>query len=280
MKKHIFTALIVLIFLVGASVLLYPLVSDYVNARNQSRVVQDYFSGLERLNQKDFSDLFSAAHEYNRALPGKPDRFDFTDDSMEEYLNLLNPNGNRVMGTLEISLIDVHLPIYHGTDEAVLQIGAGHLEGSSLPVGGLGTHTVVTAHRGLPSSTLLTNLDRVQTGDTFMLHILNETLTYRADQILVVEPEDVGALAIEPDKDYCTLVTCTPYGINSHRMLVRGYRIENAEVEPDEQTAANSEETRADNILTILIILSPVLIILVTFLFIRYIKIYGRRNKR
>ncbi|MDR0468799.1 MAG: class C sortase [Peptococcaceae bacterium] len=224
MKKHLVTAAILLIFLAGLSVMLYPYVADSVNARRQSKVVTQYHKDVANLNEAAFAELFEAAHAYNQTLPGKSNRYKFSDRDREEYMGLLNPFGNSIMGTLTIELISVKLPIYHGTDESVLQVGAGHLEGSSLPVGGAGTHTVVTGHRGLPSSTLLTKLDKLKIGDTFELNVLNETLTYKIDQILVVEPHEMEELAIEAGEDYCTLVTCTPYGINSHRMLLRGCR--------------------------------------------------------
>ena len=277
MKKHISTIVIVSIFLVGLSVLLYPFVSDWVNARNQSRVIQSYFYDLERLSEQDFTDLFNAAHMYNERLATRADRFRLSPEDWEEYFSLLNPNNNSVMGVVEIDSINVRLPIYHTADETVLQIGAGHFEGSSLPVGGIGTHTVITAHRGLPSSTLFTNLDRLQIGETFVLRVLNKTLTYQVNQILTVYPDDVSALRIYADKDFCTLVTCTPYGINSHRLLVRGHRVENIEAEQG-GIVLHQEAVRTNTIF--FIILAPIAIILVTCLFLRYIKTKGRRNEK
>jgi len=229
MKKTIFTLVIVLVFLVGLSVMLYPYVADYFNSIRQSRVVAQYYRDLETLTQEDFSELFAVARVYNEKLIRKTNRFILTDEEIEEYQRLLNPFGNGIMGTLIIDAIDVRLPIYHGTDAGVLQIGAGHFEGTSLPIGGPGTHAVITGHRGLPTATLLTKLDRMAIGDTFVLDVLNETMTYMVDQILVVEPYEMDALVIEAGKDMCTLITCTPYGINSHRMLVRGQRTANAE---------------------------------------------------
>jgi len=229
MKKKITTIIILLIFLVGLSVLLYPTVADYFNSFAQSRVVAQHYKDLETLNEEDFEDLFEAARAYNDTLTKKPNRLVMSPAEMDEYMELLNPFGYGVMGTLIIDIINVKLPIYHGTSEGVLQIGAGHLEGSSLPIGGVGTHAVVTGHRGLPSSMLLTKLDRMIIGDIFVLHILNEVLTYRIDQIVVVEPNQMEELAIKADQDYCTLITCTPYGINTHRMLLRGTRTANVE---------------------------------------------------
>jgi len=280
MRKLLLPAVFIVFFLIGLSVLLYPLVSDYINSRNQSRVVENYFSNLQNLSEQDYAELFDAAHEYNRLLRRKNNRFVFSGEELEQYYSLLNPNANRVMGVLEIDLINVRLPIYHSTDEGALQIGTGHLEGTSLPVGGIGTHSVITGHRGLPSSTLLSNLDGLVKGDTFVLRILNETLTYMVDRILIVEPHDTSSLAIDPDMDYCTLITCTPYGINSHRLLVRGYRTDNIEpgAAPPKRTVV-TEASRFNITRVALIFLSPLLIILPVFLFIRCRKIYERRNR-
>jgi sortase A len=204
-----------------------------------------------------------------------------TEDDLAEYMSLLNPLGLDAIGTLEIEVINVHLPIFHGTGEGVLQAGLGHLEGSSLPIGGQGTHAVITGHRGLPSSTLLTNIDRLVLGDTFKIHVLNEELTYKVDQILIVEPTDTTALAIFPDADYCTLVTCTPYGINTHRLLVRGHRVANEETEDNTQTKHILTEARVINrpIAALLIIVPATLAVLV-ILFIRLRRVYGRGKKR
>jgi len=262
MRKHAFTVSIILVFLIGLSVLLYPTVSSYINSLRQSRVVAGYYAGLSRLSERDFTDLLNAAHEYNRKLPGNQNRFVLSDNEMAEYMSLLNPNGNGVMGVLEIGSIDVRLPIYHGTSEGVLQIGAGHIEGTSLPVGETGTHSSVTGHRGLPSSLLLTNLDKLAKGDTFVLRILNQTLTYKVDQILVVDPEEMDPLAIDMDMDYCTVVTCTPYGINSHRMLVRGYRVANA---AEDEAVVIFEELAEDGGYSLILLFSAAAFITLIF---------------
>ena len=263
--------------MIGLSAFLYPFVADYVNSFRQSRVVAQYYTDLATLNKEDFTELFTVAKVYNEELINKSERFSFSGKDAGEYEELLNPFGNGIMGTLNIKRIGVRLPIYHGTSESVLQTGVGHFEGSSLPVGGPGTHSVITGHRGLPSSTLLTKLDKMHVGDTFVLHILNETLTYQIDQILVVVPEDMRALAIEPGKDYCTLVTCTPYGINSHRMMLRGSRIPNvAELGIEEPDAAE-----IDSLSVAAVIFLPVLIVVAAYLVIRLNRIYrffGRRK--
>ena len=235
MKRVVFTAGVLLVFIAGLSILLYPYVTGYINSQRQSRVVAQYHRDIETLSEEEFADLLDAAHEYNRTLRGKSGRYTLSEKEMEEYLSLLDPFGNGIIGTLTIDKINVNLPIYHGTNEGVLRMGAGHLEGTSLPVGGLGTHSVITGHRGLPTAILLTELDKMVIGDTFVLNILGAMLTYEVDQIIVVEPHEIDELAIDAEKDYCTLVTCTPYGINSHRMLVRGARVAGAPPQVQEE---------------------------------------------
>jgi sortase A len=226
MKNGLLTVLIALLFVAGLGIFLYPLISDIINAQYQTRAVISYHDAVRSMDDTRIVEILAAARRYNDALPSNPDRFNPTDAELEEYRGQLRVTGSMVIGTLEIAAIGVNLPIYHGTGDSELQVGAGHLEGSSLPVGGPGTHTVITGHRGLPSSTLLTNLDRLAPGDVFTLRVLNETMRYEIDQIRIVLPEDYSELAIDPDMDYCTLLTCTPYGINSHRMLIRGKRTE------------------------------------------------------
>ena len=230
MNKHLSNLLLVLVFVAGLSLLLYPTVSDYWNSFHQSRVVMSYTEQVARLDTADYQSAREAAQAYNATLPETRNRFYMPDEARAVYDGLLNVTGTGVMATLEIPDLGVNLPVYHGTSEAVLQVALGHVEGSSLPVGGAGTHCVISGHRGLPSAKLFSNLDQLTIGDVFLLRVLDETLTYQVDQILVVEPEDMEPLAILPEEDYCTLVTCTPYGINSHRLLVRGTRIETEEV--------------------------------------------------
>lgn len=229
MKKHLSTIILIVIFLVGLSLLLYPTVSDYWNSLHQSRAIAEYAEQVANLDDERYEQLWAGAHRYNEALTQKADRYDMSDEERAEYESLLNVSGNGIIGYIEIPLIGCSLPIYHGTDESVLQIAVGHIEGTSLPVGGAGCHSVLSGHRGLPSAKLFTDLDKLTVGDTFILRILDETLTYEVDQILIVLPYEMDALEIDPKMDYCTLVTCTPYGINSHRMLVRGHRVENQE---------------------------------------------------
>ena len=272
MKKSLITIAIIMAFLVGLSVLLYPYVADYYNARNQSKAVASYHNAVKNLDEQNLTQLWEAAKKYNENLRNKQDRYRPTTEESTEYNNLLNISTVGIMGTLEIEKINVTLPIYHGTTEGVLQIGIGHFEGTSLPVGGTGTHAVITGHRGLPSSTLLTNLDRMETGDTFALHILDETLMYQVDNIQIAQPEDLSALTIDPEKDYCTLITCTPYGINTHRMLVRGKRInapENTEPPPPPHPIT-PEATKITPTIPILIIIAPIILITATVKLIRH----------
>ena len=229
MKKHLSTIALVLVLLVGLSLMLYPTVSDRWNAAHQSRAIATYSQTVAELDHTRYDELLAQAQAYNATLTNRPGRFMMTDEERAVYEGVLDVSGTCIMGYIEIPRIDCSLPIYHGTSEGVLQIAVGHIEGSSLPTGGLGTHCVLSGHRGLPSARLFTSLDKMEVGDTFMLHVLDETLTYEVDQILIVEPQDVSALELDPLADLCTLVTCTPYGINSHRLLVRGHRIETVE---------------------------------------------------
>jgi len=259
-KGNLSTILLILVFLLGLTLLLYPTVSDHWNARHQSRAIAEYAERVAELDNDRYEKLWDTARKYNEGLREKENRFLMSDAEREEYEGLLNVSGNGIIGYIEIPGIDCSLPIYHGTGEAALQVGAGHLEGSSLPVGGAGSHCVISGHRGLPSAKLFTDLDRVNEGDRFRLKILDETLSYEVDQILIVEPSEVEALAIDAKMDYCTLVTCTPYGINSHRLLVRGHRVENQE-EP--QTArVTADAAQIEPMIVAAAIAAPVLLVL------------------
>ena len=228
MKKNRSNIILILIFLVGLSVMLYPTVSDYVNQKNQSRAVASYSEEVENLSDVDYQAYFDAADDYNRRLAETPDAF-YRPEQVSGYTDTLDVSGTGIMGYITISKIGVELPVYHGTSDGVLQVAAGHLEGSSLPVGGAGTHAVISAHRGLPSAKLFTNLDELEVGDTFTITVLDRVLNYEVDQISIVLPTETDLLQPVEGKDYVTLMTCTPYGINTHRLLVRGKRIENAE---------------------------------------------------
>ena len=227
MKKHLSTVILILVFLTGLSLLLYPTVSDYWNSFHQSRAIATYASEVAELDSDIYDEMWAVAQDYNRRLAQRKDPLIQSAEDLAEYESLLDIAGSGVMGYIEIPELKVSLPIYHGVDEGVLQIAVGHIPGTSLPTGGNGTHSVLSGHRGLPSAKLFTNLDQLREGDVFLLRVLDETLTYEVDHIHIVEPQEVAALTIDPDQDYCTLVTCTPYGINTHRLLVRGHRIEN-----------------------------------------------------
>lgn len=226
-NNSISTVVLVLILLVGVSLLLYPTFSDYWNSMHQSRAITDYAEDVANLDDNQYDAIWSAAWEYNCTLLDRATGFALPEEMVDEYNSLLNISGLGIMGYIEIPTINCTLPIYHGTEESVLQIAVGHLEWSSLPVGGEGSHCVLSGHRGLPSAKLFTNLDKLAEGDRFLLRVLDEVLTYEVDQILIVEPQNVKDLQIVEGEDLCTLVTCTPYGINTHRLLVRGHRVEN-----------------------------------------------------
>ena len=228
MKKHLSTILLVLVFLVGLSVVLYPTVSDWVNRRNASRALVSYDETVNALSDADYEAYFAAADDYNRRLAATENAF-YKPELVSGYEQTLDLTGTGIMGYITIQKIGVELPIYHGTGEGVLQVAAGHLEGSSLPVGGAGTHAVISAHRGLPSAKLFTNLDELEVGDTFTVTVLDRVLTYEVDRISIVLPNETDLLQPALGKDYLTLMTCTPYGINPHRLLVRGHRVETVE---------------------------------------------------
>ena len=251
MKRNLSTIFLILVFMIGLSLLLYPSVSDYWNSLHQSRAIATYASAVAEIDETDYDRLWQAARAYNDNMRSRPNAHVMSEAEQADYLAQLDVSGNGIMGYIEIPEIHCTLPIYHVVDEAVLQIAVGHIEWTSLPVGGEGTHCVLSGHRGLPSARLFTDLDQLREGDTFLLQILDETLTYEVDQILIVEPDQVEALAIEPGQDYCTLVTCTPYGINTHRLLVRGHRVEN-------QAGAASVRVTADAMQIEPVIVAPI----------------------
>ena len=226
-KSSFVTAILIAALLAGALLLLYPTVSDYWNSFHQSRAIASYAEQVADLDDNTYDQIWADARAYNETLDNSTSRFVMTEEQKKIYEALLNIADNGVMGYIEIPKIKCNLPIYHGTDEAVLQIAIGHVQGSSLPAGGESTHCVLSGHRGLPSAKLFSDLDQLTEGDVFLLRVLDETLTYEVDQIRTVLPDELDDLAIEEGKEYCTLVTCTPYGINSHRLLVRGHRVEN-----------------------------------------------------
>lgn len=258
------TVFLVLLLLAGVSLLLYPSLSDYWNSMHQTRAIASYAETVSQLDTAQYDEMWKAAQDYNRSLAQRETAFALTDEQKAAYESLLDVSGLGVMGYIEIPEIDCSLPIYHGTEESVLQVAVGHLEWSSLPVGGEGTHCVLSGHRGLPSAKLFTNLDKLAVGDTFLLRVLDEVLTYEVDQILIVEPEQVDALGIVPGEDYCTLVTCTPYGINTHRLLVRGHRVENTPEAARMHVTADA--TQFDPLFVAPVLAIPVLLLLLIIL--------------
>lgn len=274
MGKRLSTWFIILLFLTGLSLLLYPSVSNYVNSKNQSRAIAEYAEDVEGINDKKYEQIIQEAVDYNKKLAQKGTNWDLSNDELDEYNQVLNINGNGMMGYIEIPKLQISVPVYHSTDEGVLQKNIGHLPGSSLPVGGESTHAVLSGHRGLPSAKLFSELDTMTEGDKFIFRILNETLTYEVDQISVVLPDEMNSLQIEEGKDLCTLVTCTPYGVNSHRLFVRGHRVEN-DPEPDDTDNAKAAEdtTPAKPIIAAVIMAGTVSLLLV-------IRVLVRRKKK
>lgn len=275
LKKHWTTMVLFLVLIAGFCLLLYPTVSDWWNSFHQSRAIASYVEAVENMSNDEMDEMLELAHQYNERLAENGIQFVLTDEEKEEYNSLLNMSGTGVMGYIQIPNIDVNLPIYHGTDEAVLQVAVGHLEGTSLPVGGENTHAALSGHRGLPSAKLFTDLDRVVEGDVFTVTILGQTITYMVDQIRIVVPEDVSELSIQEGKDYCTLITCTPYGINTHRMLVRGHRIDNLK----EAAVIVSEAKKIPNYVVIPAVGVPLLFILL-FLMMVYYNIFRPKKSR
>jgi sortase A len=247
-------------------------VSNWWNTRNITKAIADYSDTVSDIDDESYEKLLKEAQEYNEKLLSEVDRFSPTEEMSELYNQCLNIEETGVMGYIDIPSIRVRLPIYHGIDDTVLDVAVGHIEGSSLPVGGLGTHCVLSGHRGLPSAKLFTDIDQLVEGDTFMLHVLDETLTYEVDQILIVEPDQTEALAIDPEQDYCTLVTCTPYGINTHRLLVRGHRVANE----DDGTRITADAFQIDTVIVAPVIAVPILLILLVLLLVKT----SKHNKR
>lgn len=272
-KKDFSTIALIVVFFVGVSVLLYPTVSDYWNSLHQSQAIATYADSVENMDEQDYEKLWDAAVSYNQKLFQSGHGLGLKDEEKEEYNELLDVSGTGIMSYIEIPKIKCSLPVYHGTDEGVLQIAVGHIEGSSLPVGGLNTHCVLSGHRGLPSAKLFSNLDKLEEGDIFMIRTLDQTLTYEVDQIRIVLPDEVDDLKVEEGKDLCTLVTCTPYGINTHRLLVRGHRVANQE--EAEAVRVTADAMMVDNRIVAMCIAVPMLVLLLL-----YVVFGGRRRKR
>ena len=265
--------------IVGLSVLLYPSISTYVNSKNASRVVAKYQEAVDNASDEQLAQMFAAADDYNKRLSEKSGAF-YNPALVNGYLTTLDITGTGIMGKITINKLKVELPIYHGTDPAVLQIGVGHLEGSSLPVGGEGTHCVLSGHRGLPSARLFTDLDQLEVGDTFTLDVLDRTLMYQVDQIKIVLPTVTEDLQTVKDEDYCTLVTCTPYGINTHRLLVRGKRVEVETLEVKPGIRVKNEAFQIDPLIVTPIAAIPLLVLLLIGVFLGGRKSRKKRSRK
>ena len=266
------TIVLVIILLAGVGILLYPSVSDWWNSMHATRAIAGYVTAVEDMSGQEKEAMLEAAKAYNERLANGVN-FTLTEEEYEEYESLLNIGGTGIMGYVQISAIGVNLPIYHSVDESVLQIAIGHIPGSSLPVGGERTHAILSGHRGLPSAKLFSDLDQMVEGDTFTVNIMDQTTTYMVDQIRIVLPEETDELAIRDGRDYCTLVTCTPYGINTNRMLVRGRRIDNIAGE----VVVVAEAVRIPTYVVIPAVGVPLLFILLVIMLIYYRRL-GPRN--
>ena len=272
-KNNLSTVILIFILVAGLSLLLYPSVSNWWNSKVSSYAVSRYEQELSVIDEEKYQELWQAAADYNRELLERTNQFALTTEQKLQYGELLNISGNGMMGYIEIPSIQVTLPVYHGTSEVTLQTAVGHLEWTSLPTGGESTHCVLSGHRGLPSAKLFTDLDKVVLGDIFILHVLDETLTYEVDQILIVYPEEAEALMVQEGKDLVTLVTCTPYGVNSHRLLVRGHRVE---------TAGEAVKVRvtADAMIVEKLIVAPFLLVPTLLIFLLIIAIPNKKKRR
>lgn len=275
-KSRAGTVILVLLMLTGLSLILYPTVANYWNSYHASHAIATYAEDVAHLDDDAYERILQAAVDYNEALKKRGVSHILTEEQQQEYLSTLDITGTGIMGYIEIEEIGVALPVYHGVSEGVLQIAAGHVEWSSLPVGGLGTHCVLSGHRGLPSAKLFTELDRLTEGDTFTIRVLDEVLTYEIDQILIVLPRETEALAPVEGEDYLTLVTCTPYGINTHRLLVRGHRIETQESAASIRVTADAIEI--DPLMVAPVVAVPLILLMLAVFSV--LDIHYKRRKR
>ncbi|QTE70933.1 class C sortase [Clostridiales bacterium FE2011] len=285
-KKHrVSNAILVLILLAGVAIAGYPAFSDYWNSMHQTRAIQGYAERVAELDNEEYIAVWESALDYNRRLAEDPNPWAMTDEEIDDYERQLNVDGTGNMGFVSIPRIDVNLPVYHGTSDAVLQTSIGHIDGTSLPAGSVhpdeedyskvefASHSVLSGHRGLPSAKLFSDLDAMEVGDVFYLNILDQTLTYQVDKITVILPEDSSELTLFPGKDYCTLMTCTPYGINTHRLLVRGVRVENDKKLLDVRVTADA--LKVEPLYVVPFIAGPVLLVMILWV----ILFAGRKKK-
>ncbi|KIR03183.1 Sortase A, LPXTG specific [Lachnospiraceae bacterium TWA4] len=272
-KNIIINIMLVAIFLLGLSIMLYPTVSDWWNSMHQSRAVASYVEKVKDLSAEQREKMYKEAVAYNKKLSKQQTHYNLTEDELVEYNNTLDIIGTGIMGYIEIDKVGIKLPIYHGVDEAILQIAVGHIAGSALPVGGKSTHCVLSGHSGLPSARLFTDINKLVVGDKFVMTVLDHTLTYEVDQIRIVLPDELSDLRIEEGQDYCTLVTCTPYGVNTHRLLVRGHRVANDLVVDVSNVGADA--IQIDPIMVIPIMVAVILVLIIVAAY-----ILNRRKKK
>lgn len=279
MKKRNWTTIpLILILLIGLSLLLYPPFSNYWNSQRQTKAIANYTNFVANMNEEDFSPIWESAYEYNESLVPRSNQYLLTEDQESRYNQELNVTGSGMIGFIEIPSIDVDLPIYHGTDETVLQVAVGHVEWSSLPTGGESTHCVFSGHRGLPSAKLFSDLDKLAVGDYFIINVLDQVLTYEVDQIRIVEPQETEDLLIQEGKDLCTLVTCTPYGVNTHRILVRGHRVAN--LEEAQVVRVTADAMIVEKLVVVPFVLAPILLVMLIFLLAGTGKKRNRRKEK
>jgi sortase A len=276
LKKNRINLILIGIVLLGLGLIAYPGFADWWNSFHQSRAVASYAESVANLDASKYSEMLAGAEAYNADLAKTGVRWIMTDEQMAEYNRQLAVTDSGIMGYIDIPKIRVTLPIYHGTDDTILQIAIGHIAGTSLPVGGASTHCVVSGHRGLPSARLFTDIDKLVEGDTFTMTVLNRTVTYEVDQIRIVEPTDLSNLQIEEGKDYCTLVTCTPYGINTHRLLVRGHRVANANGEAN----VIADALQIEPVYVAPAVAAPMLIILLILLFVMTSEPFRKKGRK
>jgi sortase A len=272
-KKNLSTVFFAAVLIVGLCIFLYPSVSNYLNGLKQSKAIADYNTALDSMTPEDYSSFWQAATLYNEKLASGVMDFNLTDEEMEEYNTILDPTGTGIIGYLEIENIGVNLPIYHGVEESVLSVGIGHLPGTSFPTGTASTHTVLSGHRGLPSAELLTNLDQMIEGDTFLLHIMDQVFAYEVDSINIVLPNETESLYIYDGEDYVTLVTCTPYGVNTHRLLVRGKRVD---YNQEERLIITADATMYSTLTVAIFIAVPILLVIFIVFMIRTSKHFNK----
>ena len=273
MRKKFGNLILVLIMLIGVGLLVYPTFSDWWNSFHQTRAIAGYTAAVANMDREEFDRMWAEAEAFNTYLSQKSGRFNLSEQELETYNSILDVTGTGIMGYIDIPSIKISLPVYHGTDEAILQIAIGHVVGTSFPIGGEGSHCAVSGHRGLPSAKLFTDIDKLQAGDKFLLQVLDRTLTYEVDQIRIVLPQELQDLEIDPYSDYCTLITCTPYGVNTHRLLVRGHRVDN---DNTDATRVTADAMRFEPVIVAPLVAAPILFILLIYVLIST----SRWNKR